>query len=175
MIMRPYRSPLIAKESPIPVPKAEMSALTSLLERILSSRARSVFKIFPRRGRIHPGIFSTMGKIPGFFPRWKNFWNFSTMGKIPGIFSTMENCLDFFPRWEKFLDFYTMGKILEFPRWKNPEREREKEEDSGRDYSVAGRLPAASSRASPQPCAQGAHPGFGVGVTPFNQNAIPVA
>jgi len=34
------------------VPKAEMSDLTSRLPRILSRRARSVFKILPRKGRM---------------------------------------------------------------------------------------------------------------------------
>src|SRR4030042_108613 len=36
----------------MPVPRAEISDLTSLLPRILSSRARSVLRILPLRGRM---------------------------------------------------------------------------------------------------------------------------
>ncbi len=47
-----YRSLAMSNSSPMPVPKAEMSAWTSLLPRIRSMRAFSTLRILPRIGRI---------------------------------------------------------------------------------------------------------------------------
>ena len=50
--MRSYRSFVRSLTSPIPIPSAIMSDLISLFASILSRRACSTFRIFPRSGRI---------------------------------------------------------------------------------------------------------------------------